>query len=175
MMTGAFTKVEQSGSQNISHDDDDDILYILLKQTQPDFPHDLNFLPDVVLPGSVLQEIGYTHMRVAEGVNSLLQMAGLLGRLCSKTAPPAASWTQQQPCRRTENLLLPPHSLRLFCFYKPACVRCWRAVSLSEDSLSSSPLMSLIISVFICCTCFSLKSQQTFCVCQWKQNNVKRQ
>lgn len=88
-MTGAFTKVEQSGSQNISHDDD--ILYILLKQTQPDFPHDLNFLPDVVLPGSVLQEIGYTHMRVAEGVNSLLQMAGLLGRLCSKTAPPAAS------------------------------------------------------------------------------------
>lgn len=91
MMSGAFTKVEQSGSQNISHDDDDDILYILLKQTQPDFPHDLNFLPDVVLPGSVLQEIGYTHMRVAEGVNSLLQMAGLLGRLCSKTAPPAAS------------------------------------------------------------------------------------
>lgn len=89
MMTGVFTKVEQSGSQNISHDDD--ILYILLKQTQPDFPHDLNFLPDVVLPGSVLQEIGYTHMRVAEGVNSLLQMAGLLGRLCSKTAPPAAS------------------------------------------------------------------------------------
>lgn len=38
-----------------------------------------------------LQEIGYTHMRVAEGVNSLLQMAGLLGRLCSKTRPPAAS------------------------------------------------------------------------------------
>lgn len=38
-----------------------------------------------------LQEIGYTHMRVAEGVNSLLQMAGLLARLCSKTAPPAAS------------------------------------------------------------------------------------
>ncbi len=39
----------------------------------------------------LLQEIGYTHMRVSEGVNSLLQMAGLLGRLCSKTAPPAAS------------------------------------------------------------------------------------
>uniref|UniRef100_A0A3Q1K9I2 Replication factor C subunit 2 n=1 Tax=Anabas testudineus TaxID=64144 RepID=A0A3Q1K9I2_ANATE len=38
-----------------------------------------------------IKEIGYTHMRVAEGVNSLLQMAGLLGRLCSKTAPPAAS------------------------------------------------------------------------------------
>uniref|UniRef100_A0A8C6PXL5 Replication factor C subunit 2 n=1 Tax=Nothobranchius furzeri TaxID=105023 RepID=A0A8C6PXL5_NOTFU len=38
-----------------------------------------------------IKEIGFTHMRVAEGVNSLLQMAGLLGRLCSKTAPPAAS------------------------------------------------------------------------------------
>ncbi|MGH0123793.1 UNVERIFIED_CONTAM: hypothetical protein FKN15_066833 [Acipenser sinensis] len=37
------------------------------------------------------KEIGYTHMRVAEGVNSLLQMAGLLGRLCAKTASPAAS------------------------------------------------------------------------------------
>ncbi|XP_074500919.1 replication factor C subunit 2 [Sebastes fasciatus] len=33
-----------------------------------------------------IKEIGYTHMRVSEGVNSLLQMAGLLGRLCSKTA-----------------------------------------------------------------------------------------
>uniref|UniRef100_A0A665UCF5 Replication factor C subunit 2-like n=1 Tax=Echeneis naucrates TaxID=173247 RepID=A0A665UCF5_ECHNA len=38
-----------------------------------------------------IKEIGYTHMRVAEGVNSLLQMSGLLGRLCSKTLPPAAS------------------------------------------------------------------------------------
>ncbi|XP_075993532.1 replication factor C subunit 2 [Genypterus blacodes] len=36
-----------------------------------------------------IKEIGYTHMRVAEGVNSLLQMAALLARLCSKTAPPA--------------------------------------------------------------------------------------
>uniref|UniRef100_A0A8C2D3W6 Replication factor C (activator 1) 2 n=1 Tax=Cyprinus carpio TaxID=7962 RepID=A0A8C2D3W6_CYPCA len=38
-----------------------------------------------------IKEIGYTHMKVAEGVNSLLQMAGLLGRLCSKTAAPDAS------------------------------------------------------------------------------------
>lgn len=30
-------------------------------------------------------------MRVVEGVNSLLQMAGLLARLCLKTAAPAAS------------------------------------------------------------------------------------
>lgn len=45
----------------------------------------------VLTSSSLLQEIGYTHMRVAEGVNSLLQMAGLLGRLCSKTRPPAAS------------------------------------------------------------------------------------
>ncbi|XP_061758810.1 replication factor C subunit 2 [Nerophis ophidion] len=37
-----------------------------------------------------IKEIGYTHMRVTEGVNSLLQMAGLVARLCSKTTPPAA-------------------------------------------------------------------------------------
>ncbi|XP_062389663.1 replication factor C subunit 2 [Sardina pilchardus] len=35
-----------------------------------------------------IKEIGYTHMKVAEGVNSLLQMAGLLGRLCCKTTVP---------------------------------------------------------------------------------------
>ncbi|KAG2459461.1 RFC2 factor, partial [Polypterus senegalus] len=38
-----------------------------------------------------IKEIGYTHMKIAEGVNSLLQMAGLLGRLCMKTAAPTAS------------------------------------------------------------------------------------
>ncbi|XP_074016787.1 replication factor C subunit 2 [Numenius arquata] len=38
-----------------------------------------------------IKEIGYTHMKIAEGVNSLLQMAGLLARLCQKTAAPAAS------------------------------------------------------------------------------------
>ena len=37
------------------------------------------------------QEIGYTHMKIAEGVNSLLQMAGLLARLCQKTMAPVAS------------------------------------------------------------------------------------
>ncbi|CAL8370001.1 unnamed protein product [Lota lota] len=37
-----------------------------------------------------IKEIGYTHMRIVEGVNSLLQMAGLLARLCSKTSPPSA-------------------------------------------------------------------------------------
>ena len=38
----------------------------------------------VIIVSFVLQEIGYTHMRVAEGVSSLLQMSGLLARLCSK-------------------------------------------------------------------------------------------
>uniref|UniRef100_A0A4W3JM15 Replication factor C subunit 2 n=1 Tax=Callorhinchus milii TaxID=7868 RepID=A0A4W3JM15_CALMI len=38
-----------------------------------------------------IKEIGYTHMRIAEGVNSLLQMAGLLARLCQKTTAPPAS------------------------------------------------------------------------------------
>ncbi|ESO97924.1 hypothetical protein LOTGIDRAFT_228440 [Lottia gigantea] len=35
-----------------------------------------------------IKEIGYTHMRIAEGVDSLLQMAGLLSRLCKKSAAP---------------------------------------------------------------------------------------
>ncbi|KAL5016250.1 hypothetical protein ScPMuIL_005839 [Solemya velum] len=35
-----------------------------------------------------IKEIGYTHMRIAEGVNSLLQMSALLARLCKKSAAP---------------------------------------------------------------------------------------
>ncbi|KAI8782918.1 replication factor C subunit 2-like [Biomphalaria glabrata] len=35
-----------------------------------------------------IKEIGYTHMRFAEGVQSLLQMSGLLARLCRKSAEP---------------------------------------------------------------------------------------
>ncbi|BFZ04559.1 hypothetical protein BsWGS_07599 [Bradybaena similaris] len=35
-----------------------------------------------------IKEIGYTHMRIAEGVQSLLQMSGLLGRLCQKSSQP---------------------------------------------------------------------------------------
>mmetsp|Transcript_29661 Transcript_29661/g.43968 ORF Transcript_29661/g.43968 Transcript_29661/m.43968 type:complete len:355 (-) Transcript_29661:68-1132(-) len=31
-----------------------------------------------------LKEIGFTHMRIADGVNSLLQLLGLVGRLCQK-------------------------------------------------------------------------------------------
>ena len=31
-----------------------------------------------------LKEIGYTHMRIVEGVNNLLQLSGLLARMCSK-------------------------------------------------------------------------------------------
>lgn len=41
-----------------------------------------------LLPG---QEIGFAHMKIVEGVNSLLQMAGLLARLCQKTALPDPS------------------------------------------------------------------------------------
>jgi len=32
-----------------------------------------------------IKEIGFTHMRIAEGVDSLLQMSGLLSRLCQKS------------------------------------------------------------------------------------------
>ncbi|XP_052715890.1 replication factor C subunit 2-like isoform X2 [Crassostrea angulata] len=35
-----------------------------------------------------IKEIGYTHMRIAEGVQSLLQMSALLARLCKKSAVP---------------------------------------------------------------------------------------
>jgi hypothetical protein len=40
----------------------------------------------VMLRCCMFQEIGFTHMRIVEGVNSLLQMSGLLARLCMKTA-----------------------------------------------------------------------------------------
>jgi hypothetical protein len=30
-----------------------------------------------------LQEIGFTHMRISDGVNSLLQLTGLCSRLCA--------------------------------------------------------------------------------------------
>ena len=39
----------------------------------------------------VLQEIGYTHMRIVEGVNSLLQLSGLVARMCSKVTS-QSSW-----------------------------------------------------------------------------------
>ena len=32
-----------------------------------------------------LREIGFTHMRIADGVGTLLQLAGLTARLCQKT------------------------------------------------------------------------------------------
>ncbi|XP_071479771.1 replication factor C subunit 2-like [Diadema antillarum] len=35
-----------------------------------------------------IKEIGLTHMRIAEGVNSLLQLSGLLARLCQKSTMP---------------------------------------------------------------------------------------
>lgn len=38
-----------------------------------------------------IKEIGFAHMKIVEGVNSLLQMAGLLARLCQKTALPDPS------------------------------------------------------------------------------------
>lgn len=37
-----------------------------------------------------IKEIGYTHMRIVEGVQSLLQLSGLLARLCRKSAAPSS-------------------------------------------------------------------------------------
>lgn len=36
-----------------------------------------------------IKEIGYTHMRIAQGVQSLLQMSGMLARLCRVSATPS--------------------------------------------------------------------------------------
>ncbi|KAK3084366.1 hypothetical protein FSP39_012281 [Pinctada imbricata] len=38
-----------------------------------------------------IKEIGFTHMRIVEGVSSLLQMSGLLARLCKITADPSTN------------------------------------------------------------------------------------
>lgn len=37
---------------------------------------------DEMLKLSFIKEIGFAHMRIIEGLNSLLQMSGLLARLC---------------------------------------------------------------------------------------------
>ncbi|KAL4670013.1 hypothetical protein H8959_008567 [Pygathrix nigripes] len=50
----------------------------------------LGYSPEDII-GNIFREIGYTHMKIAEGVNSLLQMAGLLARLCQKTMAPVVS------------------------------------------------------------------------------------
>lgn len=33
---------------------------------------------------SCLQEVGFCHMRIEDGVNSRLQLSGLLAKLCTK-------------------------------------------------------------------------------------------
>ena len=61
--------------------------------------HNYYYKPPMPLANFVVvvacwQEIGHTHMRIAEGVQSLLQMSGLLARLCQKAASPdqLAQW-----------------------------------------------------------------------------------
>jgi replication factor C subunit 2/4 len=34
--------------------------------------------------GACTQEVGFCHMRIEDGVNSRLQLSGLLAKLCSK-------------------------------------------------------------------------------------------
>ena len=38
-----------------------------------------------------LQEIGFTHMRILEGVGTLIQLGGLMARLCKMVRLPIAS------------------------------------------------------------------------------------
>ena len=40
------------------------------------------FVPDSHLTNVYAQEIGWTHMRILEGVSTLVQLAGLIARLC---------------------------------------------------------------------------------------------
>ncbi|WAR02494.1 RFC2-like protein [Mya arenaria] len=47
----------------------------------------LGYSPEDII-NIVSREIGYTHMRIAEGVQTLLQMSGMLARLCKKSAEP---------------------------------------------------------------------------------------
>ena len=35
-----------------------------------------------------IKEIGFTHMRISEGLNTYLQLAGLLARLCKRKLVP---------------------------------------------------------------------------------------
>lgn len=37
----------------------------------------------------LVQEIGFTHMRILEGVGTLIQLGGLLARLCRLVCPTA--------------------------------------------------------------------------------------
>ncbi len=37
-----------------------------------------------------IREIGFTHMRIADGVTTLLQLSGLCARLCQLSSTPAA-------------------------------------------------------------------------------------
>jgi len=44
------------------------------------FVHDTHFV----------QEIGFTHMRILEGVGTIIQLGGLLARLCKLVCPTAS-------------------------------------------------------------------------------------
>lgn len=43
-----------------------------------------------------IKEIGWTHMRILEGVSTVIQLGGLLSRLCKMVRPPAQLQTVLQ-------------------------------------------------------------------------------
>ncbi|XP_060564748.1 replication factor C subunit 2-like [Ruditapes philippinarum] len=84
--------LEVCEAENVSYTDDG--LEAIVFTAQGDMRQALNNLQSTyqgfehVSSENVFKEIGYTHMRIAEGVHSLLQMSGMLARLCKKSAEP---------------------------------------------------------------------------------------
>ncbi|KAJ8313229.1 hypothetical protein KUTeg_009219 [Tegillarca granosa] len=84
--------LEVCEKENVSYTDDG--LEAIVFTAQGDMRQALNNLQSTfqgfnhVNSENVFKEIGYTHLRIAEGVHSLLQMSALLARLCKKSAQP---------------------------------------------------------------------------------------
>lgn len=74
-MKSAVTKMEALWGSGYSGSD---IIGTLFKVTKA---HDM---PEA-LKLEFLREIGFTHMRIADGVNTMLQLLGLVARLCQKS------------------------------------------------------------------------------------------
>ena len=48
-----------------------------------------------IINGRTMQEIGFTHMRILEGVGTLIQLGGLMARLCKMYVPSLDVWTSK--------------------------------------------------------------------------------
>ena len=62
-----------------------------------------NELPEY-LKLEFIKEIGYTHLLIAQGTRSLLQLAALLARLCQLVEPSSSSWNMKKRCESINSL-----------------------------------------------------------------------